>query len=164
MLYLIDAGTLITAKNLYYEFGRVNEYWEWLIYQAELGNVKLPIEIYEEVTAGKDELSDWAKSHKKELQLEEEVDVALVQKVIAEGYADDLTDIEIEIIGRDAFLIAYGLADQSERTIVTTEVRSNKKRQNRSIPSVCDDLSVRCCDAFEFGRALNFSTSWRSNI
>jgi len=35
MLYLLDANILITAKNLYYEFGRVDQYWEWLSFQAE---------------------------------------------------------------------------------------------------------------------------------
>ena len=67
MLYLMDANVLITAKNLYYEFGRVDPYWEWLAYQAEEGNAKPPIEIYEEITKGKDELAAWAKNNKEAL-------------------------------------------------------------------------------------------------
>ena len=161
MLYLLDANVLITAKNQYYEFGRVDQYWEWLAFQAEQGHVKIPIEIYEEITVGKDDLAAWAKANKEALLLEEEVDVGLVQHVTSAGYAPDLTDIELEAVGRDPFLIAYALVDVENRTVVTGEVRSNKQRQNRPIPSVCDTLGVRSCDQFAFGRSLDFRTNWK---
>lgn len=161
MLYLLDANVLITAKNLYYEFGRVDQYWEWLAFQAERGKVKIPLEIYEEVTVGKDELATWARANKDALLLEEEVNIALVQHVTMNGYARDLTDIELEAVGRDPFLIAYALVDAESRVVVTGEVRSNKQRQNRPIPSVCDTLGVQSCDQFAFGRALDFRTNWK---
>lgn len=161
MLYLLDANVLITAKNHYYEFGRVDQYWEWLAFQAEKGNAKIPLEIYEEITVGKDGLAAWAKDNKDALVLGEEVDIALVQRVTTQGYAPDLTDIELEVIGRDPFLIAYALADSDKRIVVTGEVRSNKKRQNRSIPSVCDELGVKSCDQWAFGRQLDFRTDWK---
>jgi len=161
MLYLLDANVLITAKNLYYEFGRVDQYWEWLTFQAEQGNAKIPIEIYDEITMGSDQLAAWANSHKHALVLDEDVDVNLVQHVTTTGYASDLTDIEIEVIGRDPFLIAYALADADNRIVVTSEVRSNKTRQNRSIPSVCDDFGINSCDQWQFGRKLDFRTDWK---
>jgi hypothetical protein len=160
LLYLLDANVLITAKNLYYEFGRVDQYWEWLAFQAEVGAAKIPIEIYEEITAGQDELAAWAKDHRSVLVLDEDVDVALVQRVTIEGYAPDLTDIELEAIGRDPFLIAYALADIQNRIVVTVEVRSARQRQNRPIPSVCDDLGVKSCDQWQFGRDRDFRTDW----
>lgn len=161
MIYLLDANVLITAKNQYYEFGRVDQYWEWLAFQGEQGHVKIPIEIYEEITVGKDDLAAWAKANKEALLLEEEVDVGLVQHVTSAGYAPDLTDIELEAVGRDPFLIAYALVDVENRTVVTGEVRSNKQRQNRPIPSVCDTLGVKSCDQFAFGRSLDFRTNWK---
>lgn len=161
MLYLLDANVLIAAKNLYYEFGRVDQYWEWMVFRAEQGDAKIPVEIYEEITVGKDQLSAWAKENKDALLLEEDVDVGLVQRVIGEGYAPDLTDIELEAIGRDPFLIAYALADIDNRVVVTGEVRSRKIRQNRPIPSVCDEFGVRSCDQWQFGRELDFRTDWK---
>lgn len=161
MLYLLDANVLIAAKNLYYEFGRVDQYWEWLAFQAEQGNAKIPVEIYEEITAGKDQLAAWAKENKGALVFEEEVDIGLVQRVTTEGYAPDLTDIELEVIGRDPFLIAYALADIDNRIVVSGEVRSNKKRQNRPIPSVCDEFGAKSCDQWQFGRDLDFRTDWK---
>lgn len=161
MLYLLDSNVLITAKNQYYEFARVDQYWEWLAYQVEHGHARIPEEIYKEVTRGKDDLTKWMKLHKAELLLEEEVNIDLVRRVIAEGYALDLTDVELEATGRDPFRIAYALADIDNRTVVTAEVRSKRIRQIRTIPSVCDDLNVKVSDQWQFGKALDFRTDWK---
>lgn len=48
MLYLLDANTLIDAKRDYFEFERVPEFWEWVQHQGMIGNIKIPVEIYEE--------------------------------------------------------------------------------------------------------------------
>jgi hypothetical protein len=39
------------------------------------------------------------------LELEEEADVAFLRRVIEGGYAIDLDDEEVEIVGRDPFLM-----------------------------------------------------------
>ena len=95
--------------------------------------------------------------------LAESVDAALVQRVVAEGYAPDLTDQEVEQIGRDPFLVAYGLADSADRCVVTLEVsKPSKVRQNRKVPDVCRHFFVSYCGPFEMNRALGFRTSWRA--
>ena len=94
--------------------------------------------------------------------LEENVDVGLVARVTASGYAPDLDDEEIHRLGRDPFLIAYPLHDSAHRYVVTTEVsKPSKVRANRRIPDVCLDLGVRCYNSFDFIKALDFTTSWR---
>ena len=49
MLYLLDSSTLITANSKYYPVDRVPEFWEWLTYKATNGQVKMPIEMLEEI-------------------------------------------------------------------------------------------------------------------
>jgi Domain of unknown function (DUF4411) len=171
MLYLADANVLITANNLYYPIDRVPEYWEWLAYVGNQGHVKMPFEIFEEVRDGpkdaeKDLLFAWLQDdvNKNALLLDEKVDPGLVQKVIAEGYASDLTDDEVDQIGRDPFLIAYGLAARG-RCVVTVETSAPKKqRQNRKVPDVCKAMGVNCCNPFEFNRTLGFRTQWKVDI
>lgn len=168
MLYLLDANVLITAARDYYPIDQVPEFWEWLKFQADSGNVKLPVEVLEEVLEGRkenDPLLDWLKGEgiSESLCLKGEVDSAILQHVVCKGYAPDLTDSEIEVIGRDPFLIAHALADPSVRTVITIEVRKpSKKRQNRKVPDVCDDLSINCLNPFMLNRLLGFSTSWKS--
>lgn len=165
MLYLLDANVLIDANRDYYPIGRVDEYWEWLVHQGEQGNVKIPIEIYEEFKGGKqDELAKWAKlaNTEKALRIEEEVDIDLVRQVSDEGYAADLTDIEIEEIGRDPFLIAYALANSDDRIVVSTETpRPKAQRQNRKVPDVCDQFGVKWVNAYQLGHVLDFRTDWK---
>jgi hypothetical protein len=42
-------------------------------------------------------------------------------RVHSRGLASDLNDAELEALGRDPFLIAYGFADASERYVVSFE-------------------------------------------
>lgn len=171
MLYLLDANVLIDANRDYYSISRVPEFWDWLVELGRNGTVKIPIEVYEEIKEGKikdgknvDLLALWARedNNRDALLFQEECVVDLVSKVINEGYAPDLTDNEVEQIGRDPFLIAYCLVSTAERCIVTTEVSKPKKqRANRHLPDVCDQFGVLHCNTYEFIRNLDFKTKWK---
>ncbi|MFX3657620.1 MAG: DUF4411 family protein [bacterium] len=165
MLYLLDANVLIDANRDYYPIGRVDEYWEWLIFQGQQGRVKVPIEVYEEIKEGKqDALALWAREAETEeaLKLDEDVDIDLVRRVSDEGYAPDLTDVEVEKIGRDPFLIAYALIDVEQRVVVTTETsQPRKERANRKVPDVCRQFRVTSINAYQFGHQLDFRTDWK---
>ena len=167
MLFLFDANVLITASNNYYPIDQVPEFWEWLHHQASAGNIKMPLEIMEEILAGKkddDPLLAWIKDagNKKALLLEEAVDGALVNVVVEQGYAPDLTDDELEEIGRDPFLIAYGMVDAADRCVVTVEGSApSKKRKNRKIPDVCNGFGLQWCNPFTVNRRLGFKTGWK---
>ena len=147
--------------------GRVDEFWEWLGYHGEQGHIKIPLEIYEEIKDGTDNLAKWAKDKKTEaaLKLNEEVVVELVQKVTEEGYANDLTDIEVDKVGRDPFFIAYALVNPADRTIVTTENSKPKtKRANRHIPDVCAYFGISSRNTFELTKLLDFRTNWKEDL
>lgn len=163
MLYLLDANVLIDAQRDYYPIHRVPQFWEWLVNVSDQGHVKMPIEIFEEVKDGKDDLAEWMKesNNKNALLLDEDVNEKFVQKIISEGYANDLKDDEIIKIGRDPFLIAYALVAPNQRVIVTTEYSKPKQqRANRHLPDVCQTMGVNCINSFEFLRRLDFKTTW----
>lgn len=170
MLYLLDANVLITASNHYYPIDQVPEFWSWLHHQAASGNVAIPIEIMEEILGGRREgdlLLDWISEDEiyQALLLEESVSTPLVQNVVMQGYAADLTDDEVEQIGRDPFLVAYAIANSRDRCVVTTEVsKPSKQRQNRKLPDVCTSLGVHWCGPFDLNRRLGFRTNWRGAI
>jgi hypothetical protein len=100
---------------------------------------------------------------KKALLLDEIIDPDLVNTVVEAGYADDLTDDEIEELGRDPFLIAYGLVGGGARCVVTVEVsKPSKRRQNRKVPDVCETFGIPCCNPFKVNRELGFRTGWKA--
>jgi hypothetical protein len=167
LLHLLDANVLIAANRLYYPLGRVPEFWDWLLHYGAQGQLKMPVEMVDEIREGTDDLADWLsdRTHLNALLLEEDADVALVRTVINDGYSTDLTDQEVEIIGADPFLISYALQDRENRCIVTTEVsKPTRMRANRHIPDICEQMHVSWMDSFGLTRALDFSTSWRARI
>jgi hypothetical protein len=169
VLYLLDANVLITANSTYYPLDQIPEFWSWLHHEATSNRIKIPREIMEEIKAGRkddDPLLDWICTAEIEaaLLLGEAVDVALVQHVVSTGYAPDLSDDEVEKIGRDPFLIAYALADPANRTVVTTEVsRPSAQRHNRKVPDVCQTVGAVSCGPFALNKALGFRTGWKTS-
>lgn len=164
MIYLLDADTLIRADALYYPPKRFPTFWPWLAHQGAEGQIKIPSEQYEEITAGKGELVDWLKEPEVKVALlfDEEADTGLVSTVTLKGYADDLTDLELEKIGKDPFLIAAALADPRGRCVVSFETSApSKQRANRKMPDVCSTFGVTCKNLFQLINDLDFTTDWK---
>lgn len=165
LIYLLDANVLINANNFYYSFDAVPQFWEWLIHMGNSDYVKIPLEIYQEIKNGTDDLSQWIKipDVKSSLLLQEDPNPSYLTFVVNNGYANDLTDIEFQSLGMDPFLISYAYNQNGNRTIVTAEgSKPSCKRQNRHVPDVCSDLGIPFCNQFEFAKALRFSTNWKN--
>jgi hypothetical protein len=159
MLHLLDANVLIDSARDFYQLERVPQFWDWLLRQGEEGRIAIPREIWEEFKEGTDALGAWARSDpvKKCLVFPEEPDPTLVNRVVMTGYGPDLTDEEVERLGRDPFLIAYALVEPRNRRVVTTEAsRPRRRRANRHIPDVCADLGLLCFGAVDLINELDF--------
>lgn len=156
-LYLLDANVLIRAHEDYYPVDRIPQFWIWLLQQAKSGVIKLPRQIFDEVTPPPGPLADWLKQPgvKEALVLNEPT--TGVSHVIDNGYAPDLNDVEIVKIGKDPFLIAAALAG-SDRVVVTREVsRPSATRANRTIPDVCATFGIVPISDFKLYSILKFS-------
>lgn len=165
MVYLLDANVMIDANRDYYSIDRVPEFWDWLQHHGSQGVVKIPVEIYEEVKDGNDDLATWIRHAdiKDALLLDAAAEPTLVSTAVEQGYAPDLTDDEILKIGRDPFLFSYALRDPGDHCIVTTEVsKPGKQRANRHIPDVAASLGIASCNTFDLARMLDFRTNWRA--
>ena len=158
-LYLTDANVLIRADGDYYAIDRIPPFWDWLLEQAGQGRVKVPQQIYKEVALFRGQLPEWLKQPhvRKAIVLAEPTNAATVQQVLSHGYAPDLTDVELEKIGQDPFLIAAAL-NGPDRIVVTREAsKPSAQRANRQIPDVCAMFGVVAITDFELWRKLNFT-------
>ena len=161
MLYLVDANVLIRAHEDYYPMDRVPQFWSWLEQEALAGHIQIPFEIHNEIAVSKGQLRDWicGRNIQKALVLDEEVSADLLNRVLTEGYGENLTDSDLEKIGQDPFLIAYALAAEN-RMIVTKETpKPSAQRANRKIPDVCDTLNIQWMRDFDLYRAREFTTA-----
>jgi hypothetical protein len=164
MIYLLDANVLITAASSFYKFSRVPEYWQWIRHHAERGNLKMPAEIHAEIAKGNDELAKWVREKrcKEALLLNESADPVVFRHVLDTSYGPSLTDVELIRIGRDPFLVTYGLGN-AHRCVVTSEVsKSGKQRANTKLPDACAKVGVSCISAAKFLDDLDFRTDWDS--
>jgi hypothetical protein len=158
-LYLLDANVLIRAHADYYPMDRIPAFWSWLLSMATGDVIKMPMEIYHEVAASADLLGTWLKRSevRTAIVLDEATSGSRVRRIIIEGYAPDLNDVELEEIGRDPFLVAAALGGP-DRVVVTREVSGpSKKRANRKLPDVCAQFGVPVINDFALYRALKFS-------
>jgi hypothetical protein len=156
-LYLLDANVPIRANGDYYPLDRIPGFWAWLLEMAEADRVKMPQEIYDEVAESSDQHGQWLKRPevRKAIVLAGPTSGAAVARVIAEGYAPDLNDVEIESLGHDPFLVAAALGGP-ERIVVSREVSApSKRRHNRRAPDVCSAVGILCINDFELWRRLD---------
>lgn len=167
-LYLLDANVIIHAHDYYYNMARVPEFWSWILHHAENGSLKMPFETMDEVKGGVEALhAQWIRTAdvRDRLLLDEELDSDLVADIVDGSYAPDLTEVEVEKIGADPFLISYAMADPEGRIIVSNETpKPSAIRANRKIPDVCKDYGVRCQNVYSLLKHLDFSTDWSSRM
>jgi hypothetical protein len=162
VVYLLDANVLITAATSFYKLKRVPEYWRWIRHHAEQGAIKIPQEIYGEISKGTDDLSAWIKERqcREVLLLKETVEPSILQYVLDTSYGLNLNDVEIIRIGKDPFLVAYAY-NHSDRCVVTQEItQSGKHRANTKLPDACKKVGVKCISAARFLDVLDFRTDW----
>ncbi|KJZ81599.1 hypothetical protein AP064_05500 [Candidatus Liberibacter solanacearum] len=172
--FIVDANILITPSNFYYPVDRVPQYWSWLLSLVENDQVKMPVEVFEEISVkpyAETLLGKWIKNQggkfKNKISLSQEeyagnVDCVLkAYASVLQDHPDTLNTTEAMKLGADPQIIAsaYG---KERRTVVSNETYNNNTRprsaHNVKIPYVCKNLQIRCIDIFEFCEQLNFHT------
>lgn len=153
MTYLLDANTLIEAKNRYYRMTVCPAYWSWVQRSHDAGMLSSIEPVGNELIRGNDELADWANEHPGLfLPVSDEATQLAFQQVAAhvasqaqqmkQGALEDFLD------GADPWLIAKALTIP-EAIIVTHEQFNLQMRRKFSIPNVCHHFGLSCIDTFE---------------
>ena len=117
MPYLLDANVFIQAKNLYYGFDICPRFWDWLIQANAQGKVYSIEKVGDELEAGNDELSAWARQRGVAFFLRPDERVIQAFGKVSEwvrnaGY--EPAAISVFLQGADYYLIAHALAHISE--------------------------------------------------
>ena len=143
MSYLLDANVFMSAKNLHYGLDFCPAFWEWLAHKSHTGAVFSIDKVADEIQAGQDELSDWARNHSQTLF-----------KRTPPQLAPQFTDVSTWVVGQqytpaaintflqaaDFYLLAHALA--GEHVVVTHEVHANSPGRIK-IPNACVGLGVQ---------------------
>jgi hypothetical protein len=150
--YLLDANVFMAANNLHYGLDFCPAFWEWLTHQGNTGNVLSIDKVADEIEAGQDDVSVWAKEQGHML-------FKRMPPTLAEQFTQVSTWITAQqytpaavntfLTAADYYLIAYALA--GNHIVVTHEVHSNSPARIK-IPNVCIGLGVRFMTPYQMLR------------
>ena len=143
MSYLLDANVFMSAKNLHYGLDFCPAFWEWLAHKGHTGSVFSIDKVADEIEAGQDELSDWARRHG--AALFRRTPPSLVPQFAqvsgwATGQRYTPAAINTFLQAADFYLLAHALA--GDHVVVSHEVPANSPGRIK-IPDACVGLGVR---------------------
>jgi hypothetical protein len=153
MTYLLDANTLIEAKNRYYRMTVCPAYWSWVQRSQGVGIVFSIEPVGDELKRGNDELAEWAKGQD-DLFLPVSDDGTQQAFASVAGYVASQADamkagaLEDFLAGADPWLIAKAMA-LKDAVVVTHEQFNPQIRRKFTIPNVCQHFGVLCIDTFD---------------
>lgn len=150
MKYLLDTNTFIEAKNDYYRFSFCPGYWVWLVNKNQEEIIYSIEKIKEELLAGNDDLTDWAKQSPKELFINQIPNLGTSLALVAQWTnSKNFTDPAKSVFfsSADYYLIAY--AHALNYTLVTRERSDPNSRRRVKIPDACLGVGVKYMSPFE---------------
>lgn len=152
MNHLLDANTLIEAKNRYYGMAICPGFWEWLLLRNEALDLASIAPVMDELTKGNDDLAGWVKDNSGFFHTitDQETQRAFTQ--IAGLVVDQAPKMRIGamdefLAGADPWLIAKAMTTGA--TVVTHEVLNREAKRKFIIPNICQELSVPFLNTFE---------------
>jgi hypothetical protein len=152
MNYLLDANTLIEAKNRYYRMATCPGYWDWLLHAHARGLIGSVDSVARELRKGNDDLADWAKAHS--AMFEPESDEAtqhafaeVAKHVALQAATMKPGALEEFLAGADPWLIAK--ARTTGAVVVTQEQLKPDAKRKFLIPNVCQHFGVEWIDTFD---------------
>lgn len=157
MIYLLDANTLIEAKNRYYQMSICPGYWDWLQRAYHAGEVASIRSVRDELQHGNDPLAEWAKDHAPFFMDESDEATQASFAQVAQHVASATPQMKPGALdeflrGADPWLIAKAMT--IDATVVTHEQLNLAARRKFLIPNVCQHFGVRFVDTFEVLNAL----------
>ena len=153
MIYLLDANTLIEAKNRYYRMTVCPAYWSWVKRSHSAGMVSSIEPVGTELRRGNDELAEWAKNHAGIFlpvfdEATQQAFAEVAAYVASKAATMKAGALEEFLNGADPWLIAKAMTTQ-DAVIVTQEQFNLHMRRKYSIPNVCQQFGVAWIDTFE---------------
>lgn len=157
MTYLLDANTLIEAKNRYYQMSICPGYWDWLRKANQTGEVNSIRSVRDELQRGNDALAEWTKDHAYLFLDESDQATQTAFAQVAQHVATSAQQMKAGALdeflgGADPWLIAKAMTMNA--TVVTHEQLNPAARRKFLIPNVCRHFGVLFIDTFELLNAL----------
>lgn len=159
MMYLLDSNIFIQAKNFQYPFDAFPGFWEWLQRDMKAGIVASIKPVYDELTRGNDELTDWVAVCEAcgcFLSIDDSdtqrrfTEIASWAVNPAQNFNPSAYQEFLQVA--DSWLVAKAYSTRS--TIVTLERFDAQCKRRVLIPNVCRAFGVEYIDTIELIRRI----------
>lgn len=151
--YLVDTDAFIRAKNQHYGFDLCPGFWNWIDHEHAAGKVFSIQRVYDELLAGKDDLSDWAKLRRGMFLKPDQSTTSSLQRL--SSWANGAGYRQSAVTGfmqkADFYLVAQ--AHAMGHTVVTYEKPAPQSIRSIKIPDACKALAVDWMAPHEMLRA-----------
>lgn len=160
-VYVLDSNFFIQAHRVHYPIDVATGFWNKVHQLAEKGCVISIDKVKKELYDKNDALEDWCRNNLPD-------DFFKVASVVMAAYADvsawaisrnnhyspNALNEFLHADEADAFLVAYCLADFTNRLVVTQEISEPKKQSKIKIPDACIALNVSYVNTIQMLRQL----------
>ena len=152
MNHLLDANTLIEAKNRYYGMTICPGFWHWLQLKNQTLDLASIAPVMDELAKGNDELAGWVKDnagffHAINDQETQQAFAQVAGLVAEQAPMMKVGAMEEFLAGADPWLIAKAM--MTGATVVTHEVLNREAKRKFIIPNLCEQLDVPFLNTFE---------------
>ncbi len=160
-VYVVDSNFFIEAHRTTYPLDIATGFWNKVKELAHTGRIVSVDKVKQELYDKNDELEEWCRANLPQNFFKSTAEVMSQYAHVAAWASNRIPEYLPKALNEfldadeaDAFLVAYALADNSNRIIVTQEIGSPLKINRVKIPDVCDDLEVRYMKTLEMFRAM----------
>lgn len=146
-MYVIDANVFIDAKNRYYAFDIAPGFWDGLDGLLTTGRACSIEAVYDELVAGNDALSPWARNHRGYFKPVDQQVVRQFRPLSNWATSQRFTQAALNdftTTTADYLLVAFAAAHGC--TVVTHERPDPNSRRRVKIPDACNALGVPWTD------------------
>lgn len=160
-VFVLDSNFFIQAHRMNYPLDIAYSFWNKVKQLAEQGKIISIDKVKNELYDKNDELESWCKNNLPDNFFKDTSKVMVEYgKVSAwaisknKHYLPNALNDFLDADEADAFLIAYALADNTNRIIVTHEISNPNQKNKIKIPEPCNALEVQFCNTIEMFRKL----------
>jgi len=160
-VYVLDSNFFIQAHRFYYPIDVAAGFWNKVRQLAEQGKVISIDKVKKELYDKNDALEDWCRNNLPENFFKDTSEVmAAYAQVTAwamarnRHYLPNALNEFLNADEADAFLVAYCLADSTNRFVVTHEISEPNRKNRVKIPDACIALNVTYVNTIEMFRQL----------
>lgn len=160
-IYVVDSNFFIEAHRSTYPLDVAQSFWNKVRQLADSGIIISIDKVKEEIYDHQDALKLWCESNLPKDFFKDSTEV-MTEYAQVVGWAASQSHIYLQKAlaefldadAADAFLVAFSLADNHNRILVTQEISEPNRKNKIKIPDASAVFNVQCCNTIQMFRQL----------